>query len=246
MLQAHYDTLKSKLEGVMLDVDGQQKSAIELVSYWEEGVRKTRDANKDLTTQRDQWESERKTLKTQLDQLTAAKTDLEKKIEEASGTGKKKTAENEELTRQLNALADQIKTLDQKYKEAEEQRQVAAVAAKESSKAAATEKLKADIVNELGKHKIVGSQAEAAFATMTFKGMTRIVEDAEKGFVPVFVTLKDGKELSASLSSMCKTFADENPFFVSASGNKGSGEPHKSGDGGGNRPSAADMLRMRR
>lgn len=247
MQDSIYTVLKSKLDGVEIEIDGEKKPAIDFVSYLDEGVSKTRAANADLTKQREQWEAERKANKQQLTELANLKSTLEAQVEELSGKTKRKSSESDELQRNVNALTEQISQLTKKYEEAEARSMKEAAARKESQQLAFEERTKAEIIAELGRQRIVGNQADVAYSGILTKKLVKIVEDAEKGFVPVYVTQKDGKELSATLSSMCKAFAEDNPFLISASGTRGTGDNHdtKSKEGTGKRPSAFDMLAMK-
>lgn len=242
-----YDKLKEKLgdEKVTGD-DGVEKKLFEVVVDWEEGVTKTRAANKDLTGQREQWEAKEKEYKIKLTDLEKAKSEAEKKIGELSGTSSKKNQESEELTRKLNAMSEEITQLSEKLKTAEDARIKAEDMAKTNSRTSNEEALKADIFTELGKHKISGAQAEAAWALIKQRGNARIIENAENGqYSRVFVNLKDGKELASDLKGMCEVFAQENTWAQSASGKPGTGDNHQSNTpASGKDMSAADMLAL--
>ncbi len=251
-----YDKLKGKGladERVkIVDHKGEERemSLLDYVVDLDEGVTKTRLANKDLTTQRETWETEKKEFKTNLKTLTEKKVELEGQIEELSGKTNKKSKESEELLRQFNAVSEEIKQLKADNAAAKEEARIAKETSRADRLRSAEETLKSDIITELGKQKITGAQAEAAFAVIKTKGSARVEEDSEgKSYKRIFVNIKDGKELASDIKNMCENFAKENQFFVSASGNSGTGGSHDSnrpvnGNTNGKEPSALDMLRM--
>lgn len=250
-----FDKLKGKgladEKVTITDHTGVQKEVtlLEYVMDLDEGVTKTRAANKDLTTQREAWEKAEKAYKQKETDLTAEKIALEKQRDELSGKGNAKKQETEELTRQINAMSEQLKQLGEKYNAAEQKAKEAEARARTNSLRSAEDNLKADIITELGKHKIVGQQAEAAYAVIKTKGNAKVEEDAATGsFKRIFVNIKDGKELAADIKNMCESFAQDNQFFVSASGRPGTGTNHESNrpvKNGDKEPSAFDMLNMK-
>ena len=250
-----FDKLKGKgladEKITITDHNGVQKevSLLDYVIDLDEGVTKTRAANKDLTIQREAWEKQEKTYKQKETELTTKAEALEKEKNELSGKGNKKGQELEEVTRQLNAVNDKLTQLEALRVAAEAKAVEAEKRAKTNASRSAEDALKADIITELGKHKISGAQAEAAFAVIKTKGNAKIEEDAATGtYKRIFVNIKDGKELAADIKNMCENFAQENKFFVSASGMPGTGTNHESNKpAGGNTkdPSTVDMLRMK-
>ena len=66
------------------------------------------------------------------------------------------------------------------------------------------------------------------------KGYAKITADSETGlYKRSFMVYKDGKELAADVKTLCKWFADTNPFLVSASGKTGTGMNHDTSKPGG-------------
>ena len=246
MENAVYDALKEKLGDAKIKVGEEEKGLLELVAYWEEGVEKTKAANKDLTTQRETWEKERKEFKTNLETLSTVKGDLEKQLEELKKGGKGNTQEKEDFTRQINALTEQINTMTASQKAAEQKAKDAEERAQQANKMASEEGLRKDLMTELANHKIIGTQADFAVTTIMAKGLAKLVTNDSGLYQRSFCTQKDGKELAADLSAMCKWFADSNTFLVSGSGKPGTGMPHDANKPATNgRPTAVDMLKMK-
>ena len=251
METAVYDALKEKLGDAKIKIGEEEKGLLEIVSYWEEGVEKTKVANKDLTRQREEWEKQEKEYKKQLGDLGTVKTDLEKKLEELSGKSGKKSQESEELQKQLNAAIDKIKTVEEAQQAAEKKAREAEEKSVQANKVASEEGLKKDLLTELAENKIVGTQGDFAVTTIMAKGFAKLVPDETTGlYKRSFCTKKDGKELAAELKSMCKWFAEANPFLVASSGKPGTGSIHDGGKTGesssGGRRNYMSMISQRK
>lgn len=244
-----YDKLKEKIGTEKIVVEGKEVDLLALVSDWEEGVIKTRAANKDLTQQREKWETAEKEYKKTLTDLSTAKTELEKKISETTGKAGEKTTELEEMKKTLNAMTEQITSLTTKASSAEAAAELARENMNKANQKASEETLRKELMTELGDLKIVGTQADFAITAIFAKGFAKLVPDSETGFYQrSFCTIKDGKELRAeNAKTLCKWFAENHPFLVSGSGKSGTGMPHdsKSTNPGGNTGNYFSMIQKR-
>lgn len=229
-----YDAFKKVLEpikDVKVKIGDEEKTLLETVVYWEEGVEKTKAANKDLTAQRETWETKEKEYKKTIADINTIKVDLEKKIEESTGKTSKSKEEKAEWERQLNTVNDQLKSMSEKLQAAEKLSKENEERAKQANEKASRESLSTDLIKELAEHKILGSQADFAVTAILAKGFAKITADSETGlYKRSFITNKDGKELAADIKSLCKWFAEQNQFLVSASGKTGTGMQHQSGN----------------
>lgn len=225
-----YDTLKEKLgDAKVKSATGEDVPLIDLVADWEEGVVKTRAANKDLTAQRESWEQKEKDYKKTVSELSTLKEDLTKKVKDFSGGTDKTFQEREEFQKQINALTDQIKTMSESLTSSQQEILRAKEEAKQANAKASEEGLKKDILTELSEHKITGAQeTDFAITTIMAKGLAKIVLDDKGLYSRSFCIRKDGKELAADLKSLCKWVAESNPYLVSSSGKKGTGTNHTS------------------
>lgn len=247
MESAVYDVLKEKLGDTKIKIDEEEKSVLELVSYWEEGVSKTKAANKDLTTQREAWEQERKTFKESVQALTDAKSELTEKLEAFQKKNKGSTDEKEEFQKQINALTEQIETLQGNYKEAQERAKGLEEKAILANKKASEEGLRNDLITNLTKHKIEGDKAADAIAIINSQGFAKLIQNSESGlYERSFCTTKDGKQLSASMDQLCKWIAETRPYLVSSSGKTGTGHTHDSHGPAHARSSYYNMISNRR
>lgn len=229
-----YDAFKKVLEpikDVKVKIGDEEKTLLETVVYWEEGVEKTKAANKDLTAQRETWETKEKEFKRNINDLSATKADLEKKIDEYSGKGKKAEGEKKEWEQQLNAVNEELKQLKIEREEEKQARLKAEEKAAQANEKASRESLTTDLIKELAEYKIVGNQADFAVTAILAKGLAKITVDSETGlYKRSFITNKDGKELAADIKTLCKWFAEQNQFLVSASGKTGTGMDHQGGN----------------
>lgn len=231
-----YDELKKKLGDstvkVKVNVNGvdEEKGLVDYIAYIEEGVEKTKAANKDLTQQRENWEKQEKEYKKTVADITAIKTELEKKVEESTGKSSKSKEEKAEWERQLNAVNEKLKEMEEKNKAAENRVKESEERAKQANEKASKEGLSKDLLTELAENKIVGTQADFAVNVILSKGFAKLIPDSETGlYRRSFATFKDGKELAADVKTLCKWFADTNQFLVSSSGKPGTGTQHSSG-----------------
>lgn len=230
MEAAVYDALK-KAVGTSTDkikIGDEEKTALEWATYWEEGVEKTKTANKDLTGQRETWERERKDYKNKLDELTTTKSDLEKKIEELSGKGKKESGEKEELIKSLNAVNDRVAQMEKLREEDQKKVKEANEKALAANQKASEESLRGDLIKELAENKIEGSNADLAVTFILSRKYAESKQDNEGYFKRSFMIEKEGKQLSATIKDMCKWFAESNKSLVSSSGMPGTGTNHSS------------------
>jgi len=222
-----YDKLKEKLGEEKVTIEGKETKLVDLVADWEEGVRKTRVANKDLTGQRESWESKEKEYKKTINEFNSVKSDLEKKIEELAGGTKKKSAEAEELQRTLNAMNEQITDLTKRHEAAEMKAKEADERAKQANQKASNEELRKDIMTELAQHNIIGVQADFAVTNIFARGWAKLNPTDAGLYERSFCTYKDGKELKANtIKDLCKWFAETNTFLVSSNGKQGTGNDH--------------------
>ena len=229
MEQAVYDALKETCGDKTVTLNGEEKSLFEIAVDWEEGVRKTRDANKDLTGQRETWEREKREFKSQLDETRTKLTEAQSQLDETTNKTKKKDQQSEQAQKEINTLTDKINSLTELYEAAEKARKEEKERSIMASRNIAVESLKSDIIKELNNHKIIGNQATIALNTIIGQGYAKVVDGDEGAYQRSFSTYKDGKELNAeSLNAMCETFAKDNPFLVSGSGTTGTGNNHTS------------------
>lgn len=226
MDQEVYDALKEKLSDGKIVYNGEEKSLIDLVAYWEEGVQKTKAANKDLTTQREAWEKERKTLKESANAVLVTKEELEKKLE----TSQKKddNGPKEELQKEINTLADKLNTLTSEYEASKSRVVELEEKALKANKQASEESLRSALLTGLTKHKIEGEKAIDAVAIINSQGYAKLIQGNDGAYEKSFCTVKDGKQLSASLDQLCKWIAETRPYLVSSSGKLGTGHNHSS------------------
>lgn len=225
-----YDELKTKLSDskTKVKIGDEEKSVLDYILWIEEGVEKTKSANRDLTSQRESWEAKEKEYKKNLTDLNTLKADLEKKAEEATKVGGKKSQESEELQRQINAALEKITSLEKAREDAEKRQKDAEEKAKQANAKASEESLRKDLITELAEYKIVGTQADYACQIILSKGYARLIADPDTGLYKRSIcTNKDGKELAADMKTMCKWFAEISPFLVSASGKTGTGMNHE-------------------
>lgn len=226
---AVYDALKEKLGDAKIKIGEEEKPLLDLVSYWEEGVEKTKTANKDLTAQREAWEKERKELKESVTGATIVKTDLEKKLEELQKKGGAGNAEKEnELQKQINALTDQIGFLKTEYEGSQQKAKELEEKALQANKKASEEGLRNDLITELAKYKIEGERSADAVAIINSQGYAKLVQSDAGLYERSFCTVKDGKQLSATVDQLCKWIAETRPYLVSSSGKPGTNNNHNS------------------
>lgn len=231
-----YDELKKKLGDSTVKVKvkvndvEEEKNLVDYIAYIEEGVEKTKAANKDLTQQRENWEKQEKEYKKTVADITAIKTELERKVEESTGKTSKSKEEKAEWERQLNAVTDQLKIMKEQNEAAEKRIKDSEERAKQANEKASKENLSNDLLKELADYKITGVNADFAITTILAKGFAKIAPDSETGlYKRSFMTSKDGKELAADIKTMCKWVAETYPFLVSSSGKQGTGTQHSNG-----------------
>lgn len=225
--------LREKLKDVKVTVDGEEKDLLPIVFDWEEYLGKLKTANADLVSQREKWDQERKQFKTTIGELEKVKGEIEGKLKEKEGSSGKKSQEFEELQKQFNTVNERLESLTKLYEEEKTKAEQLQTQSREAMKTGSLGDLRAKVLAELGKHKIVGSQADAALAVIESKGLAKVIDGDNGAFVPTFATIKDGKSFSATLESMCKQFAEDNPYFVAPSGTRGPGANHESGGNSG-------------
>ena len=232
-----YDALKEKLGDAKIVIDGEERALLDQVSYWEEGVIKTREANKDLTRQREEWETEKRTLRSSLEEKASLIADLEKKAQESTLSKEDKEKleklkggsliEREAYQKLENTVNDLQKQLDEEKAAREQAAQEIKTAALNGEK----QKLKNEIMSELQKYDIIGVAAENAYHDIEAKGMAK-VSDGESGFTRTFTIVKDGKDLVSNLADMAKRYADDHKFLVRPSGHRGTENNHQNRVGG--------------
>jgi hypothetical protein len=253
-----YNTLKEKLGEEKVSLDGKEIKILDLIAgdegLWKlskDVLQKVKDANADLTKQREEWEKKEKEYKATISntekevekikagQLTEDERKQWLKIKEKGMT--------QDVEVKFNTQADQIKTLTDTVtnltKGIETERTERANAKRES----AEQKMRSDVLLELGKHKIEGDGADLAFTHLNAKGYARLSEK-EGSFIPQYRLVKDGKELESDLPSMVKSIAESDMGKRLATGTKGggTGSDHQSHSAAGDkRPGARSMLEMR-
>lgn len=242
-----YEALKEKLGDAVIKIGEEEKPLLDVVTYWEEGVEKTKLANKDLTTQREAWEKERRELKDSVTAATNLKTELEEKLEALQKKGGNNSVKEQEFEKQINALTDQINTLTESYKKAQEDAKAAKENALQANRKASEEGLRNDLITNLNKYNIKGSQAEDAIAIITSKGNAKLIQNSESGlYERSYCITKDGKQLAANLEQVCKWIAETRPYLVSSSGKQGTGANHTSNNPAATRArSYASMIAKR-
>ena len=224
-----YDALKEKLGDTKIKIGEEEKSLIDIVVDWEDGVVKTRTANKDLTGQRDTWEKREKEFKTAVEQLETAKNSLQAQLDDLQKKGSSGKEKETELQKQINALNDQVKSLKETSEAADKRARDMEDKANKANETASVKGLREKIINGLSKYKIVGERADLAIEAIMAKGFAKLVKDDETGlYSESFCTLKDSKQLAADCEVMCKWFADTNQYLVEGSGMPGTGNQHNS------------------
>jgi len=173
---------------------------------------KVQEANKDLTTQRETWETEKKDLKSQVDTLSG-------KIKTFEGGGDSQTAE---LKSQLDSAKTQLESLTNRIDSEKTERQTLARSAK------ATE-LKSSIIGAAGSDKAKAVNPNQVYALMQAEGLVSL-NDANE---PVINRVKDGKTENATADEAVTSFLEANPHLVASSGNQGSGSDNKGGSSTG-------------
>jgi len=254
-----YNLLKEKLGDAKYTLDGKENTVLDIIAgdegLWalsQDVLPKVKDNNKDLTDQREAWEKEKKDLKSK---VSDSESEIEKlKTSQLTDDERKEWLKikdkgmTTDVEAKFNAQADQIKTLTDTVTDLtqgiETERKERANASRES----AEQRMRNDVLVELGKHKIEGDSADLAFTHLSTKGYARLSEKDGK-FSPIFRLMKDGKELESDLSSVVKSIAESDLGKRLATGTKqgGSGDNHNSisGASGDDRPPARSMLNMR-
>ena len=176
-----YEALKEKLGDAAIKIGDEEKPLLALVAYWEEGVEKTKIANKDLTTQRESWEKERREIKESFNAANNLKAELEERLEALQKKGGNNSVKEQEFEKQINALTDQISTLTENYNKAQEDAKAAKENALQANRKASEEGLRNDLITNLDKNNIKGSQAEDAIAIITSKGNAKLIQNSESG-----------------------------------------------------------------
>lgn len=242
-----YDALKEKLGDAKIKIGEDEKGLLDVVADWEEGVVKTRAANKDLTTQREAWEKKERDFKSAAESLESAKNELKTQIEDLQKKGSGKKEEKAEWEKQVNALTEQINELKGKAEQAEVNAKTMEEKANKANETASVKNLREEILKELANNKITGSRADTAIDSILAKGFAKIMKNEETGlWEQSFCTKKDGKLLAADLKTACKWFADTNQYLVEGSGKPGTGNNHNSSKPANNDMSPADMLSIGR
>lgn len=253
-----YSTLKEKLGDEKFILDGKEVLILDLIAgdegLWKlsrEVLTKVKENNSDLVKQREEWEKKEKEYKTK---FSESEKELEKiKAGQLTETERKEWLKLKEkgmttdVEAKFNSQADQIKTLTETVtnltKGIETEKEERVRARRES----AEQKLRADVLMELGKHKIEGDSADLAYTHLSSKGYARLSEK-DGQFIPQFRLMKDGKELDADITTMVKGIAETEMGKRLAAGTKigGTGDNHSSKtDTSGDRPATRDMLAMR-
>lgn len=229
METAVYDAFKEVLKDAKTTINGEEKTLLDIVTYWEEGVEKTKTANKDLTAQRETWETKEKEYKQTITDVEKLKSDLETQLSEIKGKSGKKDEQRTELEKMINTLTDQVNSLKEASENAEKKAQEMEEKASKANYTASIKSLREKILTGLSEHKITGNRAELAIETIMAKEFAKLVKDDETGlYSESFCTQKDGKLLAADVGTMCKWFADTNQFLVEGSGKPGTGNQHNS------------------
>ena len=222
-----YDILKVAIGDKTYKVDGEDTSVLEIVCDWEDHLTKIKTPYEEVKSERSKLKEERTDLRNQITTLETELNELKEQLDTNSKDKKKKESMSDELQRQLNALTDKLKTVEESF-ESEKQKNIDAEnRVKEATKVSALEKLKSSVVTQLEKHDIVGARAELAWNTIQSNGNASIREDENGSYVESFTDYKDGKELASNLADMCDNFAQEHKFLVSSSNRNGTGDNHQ-------------------
>ena len=171
---------------------------------------KVQEANKDLTSQREAWETKEKELKGQIDTLQG-------KIV-SGGSDDKSTA----LQSQLDSANEKLESLTNRLDTDKTERQTLARSAKESE-------LKGSIIAAAGSDKAKAVNPNQVYALMQAEGLVSL-DDENK---PIINRVKDGKKENATADEAVEAFLEANTHLVAASGNRGSGDDNKGGSSTG-------------
>lgn len=229
-----YDSLKEACSEKTININGEDKSLLDIVVDWEDGFTRTKNVNEDLKSQRDEWKETKRKLNEQLADYEKAKTELEEKLNSVNGKASSKANELSAKDKQILELTQRIEQMNNSLEEMQKRATENEERAKNITMQSALEKMRNDVITELGKYGITGNQSDLAWTAIVSKGFAKIV-DTNDEIKTIFSITKDNKELATDIAGMCREFAEQNKYLVSPSGNKGAGEVHKS-----NTPSSAN------
>lgn len=250
-----YNLLKEKLGDATVQSDGKDVPMLDWLNEIHEAatvsVPKLENANKDLVSQRDEWDTSKKELKKQIADLTSERDALKKasmsdddrkKLESLGAKGM-----TPEVEAQFNALKEKVETLTQTVTntqtELKNERENTATA----KLASVREAMRTSLLTALAKHKIEGSKAEIALAAIEQKGFAKINTKDDGSHVQTFQVFNDNGDPLAvnNAAELAERFAKDNPYLVSGSKAGGSGDDHQYNPNDHNqRPDARSMLDM--
>jgi hypothetical protein len=235
--------LDKAIKDALKDVNADIVSKIEKLNETAEATEKVRDANKDLTTQRTEWEKKEKDYKSKITNFESEKTKFEDSIKEKdtkiSTLEKEKLSpedlvklkENDDLKAKLNAITETVSNLEKENKESKRKQEESDKKAAQATRNAAIEAQKIKVQKELIKNNVIdtdkGMSNTLALHALSALGHYKVDVDEGGKVIEKYYTKNSNNELAESdLASIVKDFAEKNPSSVSASGNNGTGENH--------------------
>lgn len=238
--------LSKEIREALKDVKIGDESALSLVETWKdkaEAKDKVQKANDDLTTQRKEWEAEKKEYKSKLSEFE--KSDKEKSEKLKIQSEKISTLEKEKLTPEereklkmsesikadLNKVVEELESIKADH---EKEKQMRIEAEKKSKEATFNEKKQAQktaIANELNKHKITDAKNTQAIHTLFGEGNAELIVNDDGTIEEKYYTKnKDGERVTSTLTELVEKFAENNKHLVASSGNAGTGQQHYRAD----------------
>jgi hypothetical protein len=213
-----YNLLKEKLAETEypVEIEGKKVKMLDWIAttLYEkaENAVKIQNANKDLTTQREEWEKQKKALDAEIVALKEKTAKIDKK------------GMNEEGEAKLNAAIQDAKDAKAKVDALILENQKEKTARLEADLRSEEATMRKDLIEKLGGKKIVDNSAKLALNTLITEGYASVVRK-EDGSIERRFRLKDaaGNPLAATLEQVVEQFAKDNQNLVSGIPAKGTG-----------------------
>jgi hypothetical protein len=213
-----YNLLKEKLAETEypVEIEGKKVKMLDWIAttLYEkaENAVKIQNANKDLTTQREEWEKQKKALDAEILVLKEKTAKIDKK------------GMNEEGEAKLNAAIQDAKDAKAKVDALIEENKKEKTARLEADLRSEDSNMRKDLVEKLGGKKILDNSAKLALNTLITEGYASVTRKEDGSIVRNF-RLRDasGNPLAATLEQVVDQFAKDNPNLVSGTPAKGTG-----------------------
>lgn len=228
-------SIGKEIKAALKDVTVDGKAALSIVEEAfdkADAVEKVKKANDDLSSQRKEWENKEKEYKLKLADFE--KTDKEKaeKIsflekEKLTPEEREKLKIAESVKADYNKLAEEVKALRDETTASNEKRVEAEKKAREATFESHKQSQRTAISNELNKYKITDSKNVTALHTLFGEGHVKL-EAKEDGTIEEKYYTKNskGEKVTSTMPELIKSFAENNQYLVSSSGNSGTGQGH--------------------